>query len=460
MDEPHLPTLFDAIARQRPRAAAIRTSTEATSWAELAARTDSLAAALVRAGVGSTDGPTEAWECPNDRVALYLHNHPAYLESMVAAWKARGTAMNVNYRYRAAELTELLEDAAPRAIVYHRCFTPTLSEVLGRLSDPPDLLICVADESEHRLLPGAVDYEELSTRGGAPPEATQDAWSPDDRYLVYTGGTTGTPKGVLWRQCDFAVSALGFDPEAVERAGGPAAWAAGLPTPGPVTLPAPPFMHGAAHWNALAAWLKGGTVVLPEHPERFDADSLLDAVEWSGASALIIVGDAFARPLLAADEARHRGLPTLRHLLTGGAILSPSVKAELIRRWPHVTVVDVLGSSESGRQAVHRHRAVTAVHPHRAATAVPGPSKAAVTAEPDARTFRPDDDTVIVDDAVARLVEPPTSHDGDSEVGWLARGGRVPLGYLGHPDQTRATFPVLDGRRLAVTGDRARYRST
>lgn len=477
--EPHLPTLFDAIAAARPDQVAIRTRHDDTTWGQLARRTDALASVLVEAGVTVTSTGTDAapWECPNPRVALYLHNHPAYLEAMVSAWKARATAMNVNYRYRATELRDLLDDGQPEAVIYHQTFSSILAEVLPRLKRRPRLLICVPDGSGHALLPAtpasadapafpaAVDYEAALAGAGILPEHVRAGWSPGDRYVVFTGGTTGTPKGVLWRQSDFAVSALGFDASAVDRAGGLAAWAAALPEPGPATLPAPPFMHGAAHWNALAAWLKGGTVVLPEYPDRFDADAVLDAVEWGEASALIIVGDAFARPLLEADDRRPRKLTGLRHLLTGGAILSPSVKAALAERWPHVTIVDVLGSSESGRQAVHRHRAVTAVHRHRAAPAEQSDTDQGDTshsdtgqgdAEPTARMFRPDADTVIVTDAVDAIVAPPAPGE-HSQVGWLARSGRVPLGYLGHPERTRQTFPVLRGKRLAVTGDRARY---
>ncbi len=459
--EPHFPTLFDAIARARPTAAAIRTPEGTTTWRQLAERTDAFGAALLEAGIagatvagagtaasaaGSAD-PSKPWDCPNPLVALYLHNHPAYLEAMVGAWKARATAMNVNYRYRATELVDLLNDAGPEAIVYHQAFTPALKEALPRLTRQPRLLLRVPDDSGHAPLPGARDYEDALAAAGPLPDDVRAAWSHEDRYVVFTGGTTGTPKGVLWRQSDFAVSALGFDPGSISggAAGDVAAWAASLPEAPPVTLPAPPFMHGAAHWNALAAWLKGGTVVLPEHPEHFDPDAVLDAVEWGEATALIIVGDAFARPLLDADRRRHRQLPSLRHLLTGGAILSPSTKSELARRWPHLSIVDVLGSSESGRQAVHYHRARQ-------------PNAGTETGtEPEARAFRPGEGTVIVNDAVDSLIEPPPEGRPSSEVGWLARSGRVPLGYLGHPERTASTFPVLAGHRLAVTGDRARY---
>lgn len=202
---------------------------------------------------------------------------------MVGAWKARATGMNVNYRYRATELVDLLNDAEPEAVVYHQAFTPTLSEALPRLAHRPRLILRVPDDSGHPLCPGRSTTRRCSPAPGRCPTRCVRPGA-TRTYVVFTGGTTGTPKGVLWRQSDFAVSALGFHPGELADEVGAEAWAASLPDAPPITLPAPPFMHGAAHWNALAAWLKGGTVILPEHPERFDPDAVLDAVEWGEAT--------------------------------------------------------------------------------------------------------------------------------------------------------------------------------
>ncbi|MGH9193996.1 MAG: AMP-binding enzyme, partial [Acidimicrobiales bacterium] len=189
------------------------------------------------------------------------------------------------------------------------------------------------------------------------------------------------------------------------------------------TLPAAPFMHGAAHWNAISAFVSGGTVVVPDRPTRFEPADVLATCERERVTALQIVGDPFARPLLDEMDARPYDLSHLRFLLSGGAVLSGPVKARLLERIPALRIVDVLGSSETGRQAV-------------------------AGAEP---TFRPGDHAVVLSEDRRRRLTP-----GDQEIGWLAQAGRVPLGYLGDAAKTAATFPVIDGVRHAVAGDRVR----
>jgi fatty-acyl-CoA synthase len=189
-------------------------------------------------------------------------------------------------------------------------------------------------------------------------------------------------------------------------------------------------MHGAAHWNALSAWLAGGTVVIADTTDRFDPAEVLDTTVREDATALLLVGDAFARPLVEELRAHPRTLP-LRHVLTGGTILSAPVKQALLDLVPGLKVVDVLGSSETGRQAV----------------TTSGGEAPATTGR-----FRPEATTVVVDAAREHVLSP-----GDDEVGWLAQRGRVPLGYLGDPEKTAATFPVVDGERMSVAGDRARW---
>jgi len=195
-------------------------------------------------------------------------------------------------------------------------------------------------------------------------------------------------------------------------------------------LPAPPLMHGAAHWNALSAWLAGGTVVFQQDPSRLDPVDLLDTCERHEATSLLIVGDAFARPLADELRARPRHLPALRHLVTGGAILSPAVKAELLDHLPGLRIVDILGSSETGRQGVR-------------SSGGSGPAPSA--------TFGRSATTLVLSDDRTRELQP-----GDPELGWLAQRGRVPLGYLHDRAKTEATFPVVGGERMAVAGDRAR----
>jgi fatty-acyl-CoA synthase len=346
---------------------------------------------------------------------------------MVGSWKARAAPVNVNYRYVAEELTHVLADSAAAVVVYQGCFAERLAAVLPRLATAP-LLLRVDDGSGDDLLPGALDYEQ-ALAAATPLEPT--GLSPDDLYVLYTGGTTGYPKGVLWRQADFLVSALGLvrrdgtdfasvDEVVARAAGGDRVR----------SLPAPPFMHGAAHWNALSTWLSGGTVIIQDHVDRFDAADVLDTAARHGASTLLIVGDAFARPLV--DElARHTyELPHLRHVFSSGAILSSPLKQALLDLVPGLRILDVLGSSESGRQGVRRTSATEAAR---------------------SANFERDATSVVVSDDHLQILSP-----GDTELGWLATRGRVPRGYLGDEAKTRRTFPEIDGRRYAVPGDRAR----
>jgi fatty-acyl-CoA synthase len=431
----------DAIAADRPEQPALIAGGRMRTWAEVQDRTRRLAAVLAGAGLGRRSQPDgdPRWSSPHDHVALYLLNGAEYLEGMLGAWKARCAPFNVNYRYVAEELRYLLDDAGTAAIVVHERFTPVLAQVLPTLRRPPVLVLQVADGSGHPLLPGALDYE--AALAAADPEldpALVDAWSGDDLYLCYTGGTTGMPKGTMWRQADFVVAALGVrrrDGSDYDDLDQLVADAHGRLR----ALPAPPLMHGAAHWNALSCWLAGGTVVLQSVVDHFDASDVLDTVERERATSLLIVGDPMARPLvdtLREERAggRTRDLSSLRHLLSGGAVLSPQLKDDLLELLGDVTIVDVLGSTESGRQGVARTSRGDGADA--AGGFVPSPS------------------AVVLSEDLTRRLEP-----GDAELGWLAQTGRVPLGYLGDRAKTERTFPVVDGVRHAVPGDRARLRA-
>ncbi|MEZ5178407.1 MAG: acyl-CoA synthetase [Acidimicrobiales bacterium] len=401
------------------------------TWREVPDRTRRLADVLGRHGLGRHGDLADlpGWASPHDHVGLYLQNGNAYLEAQLGASKAGAAAFNVNYRYVADELAYLFRDAAAAAIVYQDCYAETLADVLPRLDRQP-LLLRVADGSDRPLLPGALDYEEALA--AASPQRPDVEWRPDDLYVLYTGGTTGNPKGVLWRQADFLVAALGVrrrdgtDHESLDELVEPAR------RRNLATLPAPPLMHGAAMWNALSTWINGGTIVVQDHVDHFDAADILDTCERHEVTSLLIVGDAFARPLLDEQRARPRDLGALRFVLSGGAIFSPALRADLLALVPQVRIVDVLGSSEAGRQGVANSEAGTATGPTRFV-----PSATTAILAPDRRT----------------LLAP-----SDPTPGWLAQGGRIPRGYLGDATKTEATFPVVDGRRWAVAGDRAAWR--
>jgi fatty-acyl-CoA synthase len=418
----NLGVIHEAIAEAIPDREALIFRDRHFSWRQVAERSRRLAAWLRGQGLGCRRerAGLANWESGQDHVALYLYNGNEYLEGMLGAFKARCAPFNVNYRYVDEELVALFDDADARAVIYHASLAPVLARIRGQLPRVSAWLQ-VADDSGHALLPGAVDYE--AALASAPPEPPVGL-SPDDLYILYTGGTTGRPKGVLWRQEDVFQSALYTGKvtdlaAVVERArkGGPRA------------LPAPPFMHGAAHWVAFNMWHVGGCVVVQSDPHKLDPVDVWTTVARQKVTSLTIVGDAFGRPL--ADELRRGGwdASSLRLITTGGAILTAALKQEFLDLLPQVRILDALGSSESGQQAAQ-----------------------VSTAEQRATTgdFEVNPDNVVLKEDLSGPLEP-----GTGERGWLARRGRVPLGYYKDPEKTARTFPVVAGIRYAVPGDRA-----
>jgi fatty-acyl-CoA synthase len=202
----------------------------------------------------------------------------------------------------------------------------------------------VPDSSDNPLLDGAIWYEDALSQSSTDKPAA--GYSGDDLYILYTGGTTGMPKGVLWRNADAVVECFGGSKEAqtIEQFVAEATGALR-------TLPSPPFMHGAGHWTALRTWLSGGTVIVQSQPDRLDPDDIWGLVESEKANFLLIVGDAFARPLLDGLAANNKlDLSSLLMILSGGAPLSAHLKVEFLQFMPWVMMIDGLGSSEAGGQ--------------------------------------------------------------------------------------------------------------
>ena len=406
------------------------------TYADVGDRSRRLANALLDRGLGKVVDRSglAGHESGQDHLAIYLHNGNEYLESMLGAYKARLAPFNVNYRYVAEELEYLLTDSGARAIVYHSAFAPTLDQVRDRLPLLQELLQ-VEDGSGNELLPGAQWYcEALEQASPELPDGLAESWSPDDLYILYTGGTTGMPKGVLWRQGDIFVGALGG-----RRLDTGEEWTsleeivANAPNGGTRALPGPPFMHGAAHWMAFNSFTNANTLIVASVPEHLDPVDVLGLVERESVNVLLIVGDAFGRPIVEEIERGDYALSSLLITVSGGAALSPGIKERFLAAVPTMLVVDGLGASETGTQGSQL-------------------TSAGQTAE--TGTFTPAVGMCILSEDLDRVLSA-----GHAEMGWLAQQGRVPLGYLGDPAKTARTFPEIDGVRYSVPGDRARVRA-
>lgn len=415
--------LHEAIAALQPDKECLIFRDQRLTWSDVTERTRRLANYLISQNLGCHTEREHllGHESGQDHLAIYLHNGNEYLETMLGCFKARVAPFNVNYRYVAEELTYLLNDSQATAIVVHSQFAPILLEVLPNL---PRLrvIIQVRDGSANELLPGAVWYEDaLEQSLATKPDVV---WSGDDLYILYTGGTTGMPKGVLWRNADALTECFGGSKTAVSVEDFLTEATTGLRA-----IASPPFMHGAGHWVSFRIWNGGGTVIVQSTPERLDPHDIWSLIEREKVNFLLIVGDAFARPLLDGLTSQSYDLSSLLSILSGGAPLSAHLKIEFHTHLPSVIVIDGLGSSEAGGQLAQ----VTA-----GGTATTG-------------TFSLQEQNHILSENLERVLEP-----GHEELGWLAKSGRLALGYFGDPVKTARTYPIIDGVRYAVPGDRAK----
>jgi 3-oxocholest-4-en-26-oate---CoA ligase len=420
-----------AVAESVPDRAALTWRDRVISHRDLADRTLRFANVLEAMALdpreGAKSGPR--WHCDLPRVAMVMRNRPEFIECLLGICAARAVAVNVNYRYTSSEIAQVLEVTKPSAIVFEADFEDTVTMALSQLATPPTVRFRIGSRCGDESLDAVTAYETAlahSTSHGldGPPAA-------GDLYLLMTGGTTGAPKAVLWRQEDLLVAALGgWDARQQRPLRSVDDWMARLSQHPTVTVAAPPFMHGAAQWCALSSLFTGGTVAIQDQVDRFDAGDVLDTVSRSRAAMLMIAGDAFALPLIRALDATPRDLTSLRFVLSGAVSLSASAKSAIGKRLPRVTVMERAGASESGTQLVAR----TADVPHERAT-VFDPSPGTLLLAEDRRT-------VLTD---------------CQSIGWLARRTWVPLAYLDDETATLESFPVIDGIRYAVAGDRARY---
>jgi acyl-CoA synthetase (AMP-forming)/AMP-acid ligase II len=395
------------------------------TWAEVAERARRLANLLAGHGLGAHGDISGAapWESRQDHLGLYLYNGPEFLESLLGAHLARLAPFNVNYRYVGAELVQLLASARPRVLVYHARLAPTLASIRDQV--PADvLLLQVADDSGHELLPGALDLEAALAGSSAAPLATEP--TPDDLHIVFTGGTTGLPKGVLWRIGDVLAGPM----QLARRDGAP------FDSVGEIVeiaarrgtlriLPVPPFIHGAGLWVAMTALTSGGTVIIQDDPVHFDPRNVADLCERERVVLLSLVGDAMALPLLdVLDTGSHQ--LQVKFVSNSAAPLSARAKTQLRQHLPSVQIGDGLGSSEAGHLGARSEQA----------------------------TFARTADVLVLSEDLTRELT-----GGENEIGWLCTAGVHARGYLDDQAKTERTFTTFDGRSVVVSGDRVRFRS-
>jgi acyl-CoA synthetase (AMP-forming)/AMP-acid ligase II len=409
----NLADLFERVVDAVPERTALVTGSRRLSYAELDERSNRLAYHLAGAGVRA-----------GQHVGLMAVNDSEYVEGMLAAFKLRAVPININYRYVTDELRYLFSDADLVALIYHLQFERRVREVAPTIAG---LVTFIAIDDGSSRTRGPVDYEEALAKA-APERPDVRGRSGDDLYCVYTGGTTGLPKGVMWRHEDIFFASLGGgDPFSMGDVISDADELAGrVPETGLVALPTPPFMHVSAHWLALSTLYGGGTIVVPPGG-RFDPPEIWRLVGEQRVNVLVIVGDAMARPLLDALTPTD-DTSSLFVIGSGGAVLSPTTKDRLAELLPAVMVVDGFGASEAGVMGT------------RASGTGTGPATGP--------RFSVNEQTAVLDDNF-RPVQPGST-------GRLARKGHIPLGYYNDPEKTAATFVEVDGTRWVLPGDVAR----
>ncbi|BDE15318.1 MULTISPECIES: acyl-CoA synthetase [Mycobacterium] len=421
MGEWTIGAVLDAVADAVPDRLMTICGSRRSTFAQSADRTRRLANYLAANGFGVHTERDQLgnWECGQDRVALIMHND-LYPEMVIACLKARVVPVNVNHYYTPREVADLLAYVKPRGVIYHRALGAKFADVLPALSwAGTELLISIDDGSELPELSGAVPLEDALAQGDSDHPTTPQ---PDDLLMICTGGTTGRPKGVLWRQADIYVSSMNGADHAeaaeihqrVQHAGAP--WFA-----------VSPLMHAAGMWTAFSAILNGQTVVLYDTRQKFDPAAVLQIAEREKVGLMTMVGDAYAAPIVEELGRRRYDLSSLFAIGTGGAATNVKHQRALLKYLPHITVINGYGSSETGNMGFGHSKQDT---------------------QADTFTIRPGG--LVLSEDYARFLRP-----GEPHVGWVARTGRIPLGYFEDEAATAKTFPVVQGQRVVISGDRA-----
>jgi acyl-CoA synthetase (AMP-forming)/AMP-acid ligase II len=412
--------VLEVVAAEVPDAPAVIQGGRVVTWQALNQRAGRVAACLLAAGLPRRSS-----------VAQYLRNSPEYIESLYACLKASLVPVNTNYRYGSDELIYLWDNADVRAVVFHGEFSAQIELIRGHL---PEIRSWLWVDDGTGPCPGwAISYDDAATgtapdRPLGPDQEEEQQRSGDDLLLLYTGGTTGLPKGVMWRQDDLFIllgnAARGGYPDQpdLEYARSRVA------REGRRMLPAAPLMHGAGCFSCMPILARGGAIVLLEG-RSFDPVEFLDVVDSRQVHSASWVGDAFARPVADALDA-HPGrwqLSSLKTITSGGVVFTDATKRRLLAHAPHLLINDVFGASE----------AITV-------------GSSLVTKDNIAASdgsFRPRPGTRVIDEAGQDVVP------GSGVAGLIAFSGRQPVGYYKDERKTAEVFREIGGRRYSVPGD-------
>jgi acyl-CoA synthetase (AMP-forming)/AMP-acid ligase II len=401
-----------------PERVALIDDNRSETFAELEERANRLAHHLQSLGVTK-----------DQHVGIYAYNRVEFVEAMLAAYKIRAVPINVNYRYVEDELRYLFDNADLVALVYERQFAPRIAAVadeLPLLRSFVELDDGTARTSASEAL-GAVDYEAALALQSA--DRDFEARTDDDLYVLYTGGTTGMPKGVVWRHEDvLRVLGGGIVFETGEKIEDDRTFSREGKAAEPITsIAIAPLMHGAAQWTTFSGLFRGNATVLVR---QFDPHAVWRAVERHKVASLSITGDAMGRPLVEALAEADYDVSSIVTIASTAAVFSPAVKDAFCERFPSALVIEAVGSSESGYNGATMWEKGS--EQHGLPTVTMGP------------------DTLVLDDEL-RPIEP-----GSGRIGRMARGGNVPLRYYKDPEKSAATFVEVDGKRYSIPGDYAR----
>jgi fatty-acyl-CoA synthase len=422
--EMHFATVWESITDHIGDTTALVHGTTRRTWSEFDDRAARLAAAYVDAGLR-----------PESKVALLMYNGNEYLEAQYGAFKMRAVPINVNYRYLDDELVYLLDNSDSEALVFHSSLGERVARILGRLRGTK--LLIEVDDGGSGAVPGALTYEKVVAGHDPMPRITR---AEDDVYMLYTGGTTGMPKGVMYAiggmTDSFARSGFpifGLTPPADAAEIGPLVRAAVDAGNQPVSIPCAPLMHGTGVWLGAFIPQLAGAAVVTLQSRSLDADEVLTTIQTERATGITIVGDAFAKPLLAAyDTAAAAGRPydlsSLKIIISSGVMWTAEVKEQILDRVEQVMLIDAMGSTEGTMGTSIAMKGIP-------------PDTAKFSQAPTTKVFTEDD----------REVQP-----GSDVAGLVAAGGNVPLGYYKDPEKSARTFRLIDGVRYAFPGDMAK----